>query len=156
MGLGINTRSTLVTCGLAEMTPPGTALGVDPATFAGLAGIGDLVTTCSSRLSRNYSTGVRLGQGMAVEEALARAKGVVEGVRSAAPVLDLAAEVGVDMPITACVVEVVSGRAGVREMGESLLARHRKRDGWEIALVCPGQSRTSMTRRVGFSSSATW
>lgn len=93
---------------------------------------------------------------MVIEEALARAERVVEAVRSAAPVLDLATEVRVDMPIIVCVVEVVSGRAGVREMGESLLARHRKCDGWEIALVCPGQSRTSMTRRVGFSSSATW
>ena len=135
MGLGINTRSTLITRGLAEMTRLGTALGADPATFAGLSGIGDLVATCSSRLSRNFSLGHRLGSGMGLAEALALSPGVVEGVASAAPILQVAASVGVDMPITGAVVEVVEGRASIEDMGRMLLARPQKMDGWKIELV---------------------
>ena len=135
MGLGINTRSTLITRGLAEMTRLGTALGADPATFAGLSGIGDLVATCSSRLSRNFSLGHRLGSGMGLAEALALSPGVVEGVASASPILQVAASVGVDMPITGAVVEVVEGRASIEDMGRMLLARPQKMDGWKIELV---------------------
>ena len=135
MGLGINTRSTLITRGLAEMTRLGTALGADPATFAGLSGIGDLVATCSSRLSRNFSLGHRLGSGMSLAEAMALSPGVVEGVASAAPILQVAASVGVDMPITGAVVEVVEGRASIEDMGRMLLARPQKMDGWKIELV---------------------
>ena len=135
MGLGINTRSTLITRGLAEMTRLGTALGADPATFAGLSGIGDLVATCSSRLSRNFSLGHRLGSGMSLAEAMALSPGVVEGVASAGPILQVAASVGVDMPITSAVVEVVEGRASIADMGRMLLARPQKMDGWKIELV---------------------
>ena len=135
MGLGINTRSTLITRGLAEMTRLGTALGADPATFAGLSGIGDLVATCSSRLSRNFSLGHRLGSGMSLAEAMALSPGVVEGVASAGPILQVAASVGVDMPITSAVVEVVEGRASIEDMGRMLLARPQKMDGWKIELV---------------------
>ena len=135
MGLGINTRSTLITRGLAEMTRLGTALGADPATFAGLSGIGDLVATCSSRLSRNFSLGHRLGSGMNLDEAMALSPGVVEGVASAGPILQVAASVGVDMPITSAVVEVVEGRATIADMGRMLLARPQKMDGWKIELV---------------------
>ena len=135
MGLGLNTRSTLITRGLAEMTRLGTALGADPATFAGLSGIGDLVATCSSRLSRNFSLGHRLGSGMGLAEALALSPGVVEGVASASPILQVAASVGVDMPITGAVVEVVEGRATIEDMGRMLLARPQKMDGWKIELV---------------------
>ena len=135
MGLGLNTRSTLITRGLAEMTRLGTALGADPATFAGLSGIGDLVATCSSRLSRNFSLGHRLGSGMSMAEAMALSPGVVEGVASAGPILQVAASVGVDMPITGAVVEVVEGRATIEDMGRMLLARPQKMDGWKIELV---------------------
>ena len=135
MGLGLNTRSTLITRGLAEMTRLGTALGADPATFAGLSGIGDLVATCSSRLSRNFSLGHRLGSGMRMAEALEQSPGVVEGVASAGPILQVAASVGVDMPITGAVVEVVEGRATIEDMGRMLLARPQKMDGWKIELV---------------------
>ena len=135
MAGAINTRSTLITRGLAEMTRLGTALGADPATFAGLSGIGDLVATCSSRLSRNFSLGHRLGSGMGLAEALALSPGVVEGVASAAPILQVAASVGVDMPITGAVVEVVEGRASIEDMGRMLLARPQKMDGWKIELV---------------------
>lgn len=135
MGLGINTRSTLITRGLAEMTRLGIALGADAATFAGLAGIGDLVATCSSRLSRNFSLGHRLGAGMSLAEAVALSPGVVEGVTSAGPILQVAASVGVDMPITGAVVEVVEGRATIEDMGRMLLSRPQKMDGWKIELV---------------------
>lgn len=135
MGLGTNTRATLITRGLAEMTRLGTALGANPETFAGLAGVGDLVATCSSRLSRNYSFGHRLGAGTPIDEALALSPGVVEGIRTAQPILDLAERVGVDMPITRAVVTVAHEGASIAEMGEMLLARPPKMDGWRITLV---------------------
>ncbi len=135
MGLGMNTRATLITRGLAEMTRLGTKLGADSATFSGLAGVGDLVATCSSKLSRNYSLGVRLGRGVSLTEALELSPGVVEGVRSAKPVLDLAQANGVDMPITESVVRVVHHGATIQEMGEMLLSRPQKMDGWRIELL---------------------
>ncbi|MDO4258582.1 MAG: NAD(P)H-dependent glycerol-3-phosphate dehydrogenase [Actinomycetaceae bacterium] len=135
MGLGVNTRATLITRGLAEMTRLGTAMGAEPLTFSGLAGVGDLVTTCSSRLSRNYSFGYRMGQGMGLEEALSLSPGVVEGVRSARPILDVAQSLGVDMPITSAVVSVIHEGGSIPEMGQMLLSRPRKMDGWDIAEV---------------------
>ena len=135
MGLGLNTRATLITRGLAEMTRLGQALGGDPATFAGLAGIGDLMATCSSRLSRNFSLGHRMGTGLSLDEALALSPGVVEGVRSAAPILAVADSLGIDMPISAAVLAVVSGDATIEQMGQMLLARPQKMDGWEISLL---------------------
>ena len=107
LGLGLNTTASLITRGLAELTALGVALGARPATFAGLAGLGDLVATCSSPLSRNRSMGARLGAGMAVEDALAAAAGqVAEGVVSCRSVRDLAARHGVDMPITEAVYRI--------------------------------------------------
>lgn len=135
MGLGHNTRATLVTRGLAEMTRLGTAMGADPETFAGLAGIGDLMATCSSRLSRNFSFGHRVGSGMSVAEALSLSPGVVEGAHSAEPILQVAGELGVEMPITGAVVSVIRDGATIEEMGRMLLDRPQKRDGWRIDLV---------------------
>lgn len=135
MGFGANTRATLITRGLAEITRLGAAVGADPQTFAGLAGIGDLMATCSSRLSRNFSFGHRIGQGMSVEEALSLSPGVVEGARSAEPLLALAASLGVDMPITGAVVSVVRDGASAEQMGEMLLKRPQKMDGWRIELL---------------------
>lgn len=134
-GVGINSRSTLITRGLAEMTRLGIAMGAEPSTFAGLAGIGDLIATCSSRLSRNYSFGYRLGRGMSVEEALASSSGVVEGARSAQPISELAQSLGVDMPITHGVVQVLTQAASVADMGRMLLARPQKMDGWKIEML---------------------
>lgn len=134
-GVGINSRATLMTRGLAEMTRLGIALGAQASTFAGLAGIGDLIATCSSKLSRNYSFGLRLGQGMSVEEALAASSGVVEGARAAQPIAQLAQSLGVDMPITAGVVHVLHNGATVQEMGDRLLGRPQKMDGWKIELL---------------------
>lgn len=135
MGFGMNTRSTLITRGLAEITRLGISMGALPQTFAGLAGIGDLVATCSSRLSRNYTLGYRLGQGTSLEEALAQSAGVAEGARTAFPLLEVADELDVDMPITRSVVAVLSGEATVKEMGQMLLGRPQKMDGWEIELL---------------------
>lgn len=135
MGYGTNTRSTLITRGLAEITRLGEAMGADPQTFAGLAGVGDLIATCSSRLSRNYSLGFRMGEGMSLEEALALSAGVAEGARTAEPILNMANKLDVDMPITRGVVEVLEGRANVQQMGEMLLGRPQKMDGWQITLL---------------------
>lgn len=135
LGLGHNTRATLITRGLAEMARLGIALGASPDTFLGLAGVGDLIATCSSTSSRNFSFGVRLGQGMSVADAFEASAGVVEGARTATPILQLAQSIGVDMPIVASVCEVVEGRATIHDMGRALLARPRKMDGWKINLV---------------------
>lgn len=134
-GYGTNTRATLMTRGLAEMTRLGEALGARPATFAGLAGIGDLIATCSSKLSRNYSLGYRLGKGMSLEQALSLSPGIAEGAKTALPLLEIASEHDVDMPITAGVVATLSGEATVEQMGEMLLGRPQKMDGWEIELL---------------------
>lgn len=135
MGLGANTRATLITRGLAEITRLGKAMGADPITFSGLAGVGDLIATCSSKLSRNYSLGYRMGRGMDLQEALSLSAGVAEGAKTAVPLLEIANRYGVDMPITTGVVEVISGRANVTQMGEMLLGRPQKMDGWEIELL---------------------
>ena len=134
-GYGINTRATLMTRGLAEMTRLGEALGAKPATFAGLAGVGDLIATCSSKLSRNYSLGARLGSGIGLKEALELSPGVAEGAMTAMPLLELARRHDVDMPITEGVVATLTGQASVQEMGEMLLGRPQKMDGWEIELL---------------------
>jgi glycerol-3-phosphate dehydrogenase (NAD(P)+) len=100
MGFGHNTLAALITRGLAEITRLGVAMGADPATFSGLAGMGDLVLTCTGALSRNRTVGFRLGKGEPLEEILAGMKGVAEGVRTVQAVQDLAREAGVEMPIS--------------------------------------------------------
>ncbi|WP_030267028.1 NAD(P)H-dependent glycerol-3-phosphate dehydrogenase [Streptomyces violens] len=107
MGLGDNAKASLITRGLAETMRLGLALGADPATFAGLAGMGDLVATCSSPLSRNNTFGQNLGRGMSLEETIAVTKQTAEGVKSCESVLDLARRHGVEMPITETVVSIV-------------------------------------------------
>ncbi|MBZ9598321.1 MULTISPECIES: NAD(P)H-dependent glycerol-3-phosphate dehydrogenase [Streptomyces] len=107
MGLGDNTKGSLITRGLAEATRLGVAMGADPLTFSGLAGLGDLVATCSSPLSRNHTFGTNLGRGMTLEETIAVTKQTAEGVKSCQSVADLAGRHGVDMPITETVVDIV-------------------------------------------------
>ena len=106
MGFGDNTRATLITRGLAEMSRLGVSLGGAPLTFAGLAGMGDLIATCSSRQSRNNTVGYQLGQGRSIDEIVGEMHMVAEGVKSSPSVLALAEAHGVDMPITEQVVEV--------------------------------------------------
>lgn len=126
MGLGDNTRAMLITRGLAEIARLGAALGADQHTFAGLAGLGDLVATCSSPLSRNRTFGENLGRGMALADAAASASQVTEGVKTAGPVLELARAHGVEMPITEVMVEVTQGRIGVQEAAVLLASRSAK------------------------------
>lgn len=100
MRLGDNTKATLITRGLAETARLGVALGADPLTFAGLAGLGDLVATCSSPLSRNRTFGEHLGRGETLEQAQAATRQTAEGVKSCLSIRDLARAHGVEMPIT--------------------------------------------------------
>ena len=108
LGVGDNTKAMVVTRGLAEMTRLGEALGADPRTFAGLTGLGDLMATCSSRLSRNRHVGEQLALGKSVEEIAAEMHMVAEGVKSVRVVCELARRHGVDMPIAAEVDGVVN------------------------------------------------
>ncbi|MEU8822998.1 NAD(P)H-dependent glycerol-3-phosphate dehydrogenase [Streptomyces sp. NPDC048636] len=107
MGLGDNAKASLITRGLAETTRLGLAMGADAHTFAGLAGMGDLVATCSSPLSRNHTFGTNLGRGMTLEETIAVTRQTAEGVKSCESVADLARRHDVDMPLTETVVGIV-------------------------------------------------
>ena len=107
MGLGDNTKAMLITRGLAEMARLGAALGADSHTFSGLAGLGDLVATCSSPMSRNRTFGEKLGRGMPLADVLASTNRVAEGVQSARSVFQLAREHGVEMPITEVILAVL-------------------------------------------------
>jgi glycerol-3-phosphate dehydrogenase (NAD(P)+) len=126
MGFGDNTRASLITRGLAETARLGAALGADPLTFAGLAGLGDLVATCSSPLSRNRTFGERLGRGETLEQARAAVRTTAEGVQSCRSVLELARRVGVDVPITESVVRVCHDGMRATEMVPSLMGRDMK------------------------------
>jgi glycerol-3-phosphate dehydrogenase (NAD(P)+) len=126
MGFGDNTKASIITRGLAETTRLGLALGADPATMAGLAGMGDLVATCVSPLSRNRTFGVHLGTGLSFAEVVAGARQTAEGIKSCRPILALAREHGVEMPITEHVVAVVDEGMPVSQMAPRLLGRPRK------------------------------
>jgi glycerol-3-phosphate dehydrogenase (NAD(P)+) len=126
MGFGDNTRATLITRGLAEMTRLGIAMGGQAATFAGLAGMGDLIATCSSKQSRNNMVGLQLGEGRPIDDVLASMSMVAEGVKSSPSVLDLARRYGVEMPIVEQVVAVCHHGRPAREALASLMQRTRK------------------------------
>lgn len=127
MGFGNNTTASLITRGLAETSRLGLALGADPVTFAGLAGLGDLVATCASPLSRNRSFGERLGRGESLAQAQAAAHGqVAEGVASCRSVLDLAERHGVDVPITRVMESVCRGVIGPIDAARLLMSRSTK------------------------------
>jgi glycerol-3-phosphate dehydrogenase (NAD(P)+) len=126
MGFGDNAKASLITRGLAETARLGATLGADPMTFSGLAGLGDLVATCTSPLSRNRTFGERLGRGETLEEITAATTEVAEGVKSCQSVLDLARKYDVDMPITGHVVAVVHEGMSPMEMVRSLMARDAK------------------------------
>jgi len=126
MGMGDNTRASLITRGLAETARLGVALGADPLTFSGLAGLGDLVATCSSPLSRNHTFGEYLGRGMTLEQAQEAAKYTVEGVKSCLSIRDLARAHGVEMPITEQVERVCHEGLDPRVAVRSLMTREVK------------------------------
>jgi glycerol-3-phosphate dehydrogenase (NAD(P)+) len=129
MGFGDNTVASLMTRGLAETARLGAALGADPMTFAGLAGMGDLIATCGSPLSRNRTYGERLGRGESTAQAQAAAHGqVAEGVKSCRSILDLAGRHDVDVPITRAVENVCFGGADPGQMVRAMMSRSTKRE----------------------------
>ncbi|MCC3773329.1 NAD(P)H-dependent glycerol-3-phosphate dehydrogenase [Streptomyces sp. UNOB3_S3] len=126
MGLGHNTAAMLITRGLAETTRLATALGAHPATLAGLAGLGDLVATCSSPLSRNRTFGTHLGAGMTVAQATAVTRQTTEGVKSAQAILGLARDRQVEMPITEVVAALLREKVTLDEAVAALMQRPPK------------------------------
>jgi len=123
LGLGYNSRAALITRGLAEMVRLGTALGANPATFAGLAGVGDLVLTCTGLLSRNRALGAEIGAGKELEEILSKTETVAEGVNTTQSAHALAAREGVEMPIVDAVYRILFQGFPVRDAIGSLMAR---------------------------------
>ncbi len=107
LGLGHNSRAALITRGIAEMTRLGERMGADKRTFSGLSGIGDLVLTCTGPLSRNYSVGVKLGEGMKLQEILSSTRSVAEGVATALSAFELSQKYDVEMPIVEQVYKVI-------------------------------------------------
>lgn len=126
MRLGLNARAGLITRGMNEMLRLGAALGAQPQTLMGLAGLGDLVLTCTGQLSRNYRFGFALGQGVPLQQALADIGQVVEGAVTADEVMRLAARHGLDLPISQHVQAVLRGDMTPTDALHSLLARERK------------------------------
>lgn len=126
LGFGDNTRATLITRALAELTRLGVALGGRPETFAGLAGMGDLIATCSSERSRNHLVGVALAHGKTLDEIVAEMQMVAEGVKTTKSVLGLAERTGVEMPIADHVDRVLEGAMTPREGMLSLMTREAK------------------------------
>jgi glycerol-3-phosphate dehydrogenase (NAD(P)+) len=126
LGLGANATASVITRGLAEITRLGSALGADPYTFAGLAGLGDLVATCSSPLSRNRTFGEELGRGRTVAELTGSTRQVAEGVLSCASIQALAARHGVEMPIVENVAAVIDGFLTPAELITTLMSRSAK------------------------------
>lgn len=123
LGLGFNSRAALITRGLAEIARLGTALGANAATFAGLAGVGDLVLTCTGALSRNRAVGVEVGTGRTLDEVLAGRETVAEGVLNTQSAHALALRAGVEMPIVAAVHRILFGGASARDAIGELMAR---------------------------------
>lgn len=123
LGLGFNARAALITRGLAEMTRLGIALGAEQSTFAGLAGLGDLVLTCTGSLSRNRAVGIELGRGRKLEDVLSHTETVAEGVVTAQSARELAARAGVEMPIVDTVNRVLFEGQSARSAIAALMTR---------------------------------
>ncbi|HEX9279202.1 MAG TPA: NAD(P)H-dependent glycerol-3-phosphate dehydrogenase [Gemmatimonadales bacterium] len=130
LGLGFNTRAALITRGLAEITRLGVALGAEALTFAGLAGMGDLILTATGALSRNRSLGVAIGQGRTLEEALAGKQSVAEGVNTARAAVELGRRHGVELPIAEQVTEILFRGKEPRRAIADLMERDLKAEQW--------------------------
>jgi glycerol-3-phosphate dehydrogenase (NAD(P)+) len=126
LGFGDNTTASVITRGLAETARLATALDANPLTLMGLAGLGDLVATCSSPLSRNRTFGENLGKGMTTEEIYASTRQVAEGAKSCSSLLALARRTGIDAPIAEHVDSVVAGKITAREMMDAFIRRETK------------------------------
>ena len=134
LGFGENTKAVLVTRGLAEQGRLGRALGGHALTFGGLAGVGDLVATCTSTQSRNRSVGFELGRGRGLDEVLSGMRMVAEGVRTAGPIVELAHAHGVEMPIAEQVAALVAGHTSPADAVAALMERPPRPE-WDDALV---------------------
>jgi glycerol-3-phosphate dehydrogenase (NAD(P)+) len=134
LGFGENTRAVLITRGLAEQARLGLALGGQALTFGGLAGVGDLVATCTSPQSRNRSVGVALGEGRPLADVLGGMHMVAEGVRTAGPMVDLARAHGVEMPIAEQVAALVAGDTTPAEAVAALMERPPRAE-WDPGLL---------------------
>ena len=130
LGLGHNPRAALITRGLAEIARLGTAMGADPQTFAGLAGMGDLILTTTGSLSRNRALGVALGQGETLESFRSRHRSVAEGANTSRAAAALAQRKGVEMPITAKVCEILFEGKSARDSVPELMERDLKSEQW--------------------------
>jgi len=132
VGFGDNAKAAILTRGMAEIRRLGVAMGADPLTFAGLAGIGDLVVTCMSGLSRNRRLGELIGRGMSLEEAESTMTMVAEGVRTTASVVELAHQYDVEMPITFAVHSILFENKSPQAAVRDLMMRSAKREDWLI------------------------
>lgn len=131
LGLGYNPQAALITRGLAEISRLGVALGADPLTFAGLAGMGDLVLTATGSLSRNRSLGVEIGRGRRMDDILGERRSVAEGVKTARTAVELAAREGIEVPIAQEVVHILfDGKAPRNAIGD-LMERELKAEQWQ-------------------------
>jgi glycerol-3-phosphate dehydrogenase (NAD(P)+) len=128
LGLGDNTKASLITRGLAEMARFGSTLGANPITFSGLSGVGDLIVTCMSRHSRNRGFGEKLAAGLSPGGALGETRMVVEGVFATQAVVEMAGKTGVDIPIASGVLAVIEERTSAAEMLEKLMTRRLKEE----------------------------
>ena len=128
LGLGLNTRAALITRGLVEIRRLGTKLGANPHTFAGLAGVGDLVLTCTGSLSRNHTVGKKIGQGMKLTQILSEMRMVAEGVKTAKSVYNLSNKLGVEMPIAHEVYHILYEDISPIEAARRLMTRDLKKE----------------------------
>lgn len=128
LGYGDNTMAALMTRGIAEITRLGTAMGALPSTFLGLAGVGDLIVTCTSPHSRNRKCGKLIGEGKSVEEAIEEVGMVVEGIKTTSAAKRLSEQYNIDMPITTALYEVIYEGADVKDAAYSLMVRSKKHE----------------------------
>ncbi|MDD4565560.1 MAG: NAD(P)H-dependent glycerol-3-phosphate dehydrogenase, partial [Eubacteriales bacterium] len=128
MGYGDNAKAALMTRGITEIARLGVKMGANPSTFSGLAGIGDLIVTCTSMHSRNRRCGIMIGEGMRPSEAMKKVGMVVEGIYTTEAAHQLSQKVGVEMPITEHIYHVINEKIDAREAVKSLMGRPRKHE----------------------------
>jgi len=128
LGLGLNTRAALITRGLTEIRRLGLALGAKPRTFTGLAGVGDLLLTCTGNLSRNHTVGKKIGEGMKLKEILSEMRMVAEGVKTAESVYNLSSKLGVEMPISHEIYRILYEDVSPKEAVLRLMTRDLKQE----------------------------
>jgi len=126
LGFGFNARAALITRGLAEITRLGVSMGAKPLTFAGLAGIGDLILTCTGDLSRNRMVGLKIGRGIPLDEIISGMKMVAEGIKTSKSAYNLAKREGIDMPITTEVYRIIYEGKDPRKAVKDLMSRQLK------------------------------